>query len=158
MVRLSCRIGRGCEHRAEGLNTQAARLMRVMLTTKRTLPPFRMGYHHDHDGLQDRHDSLCDREYLTRAKRQDLQPLEVRRLLWEGATLVQRKHPLRDSLKGAIQLLAETEAVEIRSLLPDLAHPLLCVGRDRGRAARADALQLAENLLDLGYRHVFCLA
>ena len=116
-----------------------------------------MGYHHDHDG-RDRQDSLCDREFLTRAERQELQPLEVRRLLWEGATLVQRKHPLRDSLQGAIQLLAETEAAEIRSLLPDLAYPLLCVGRGREGAARADAVQLAENLLDLGYRHVFCLA
>lgn len=91
-----------------------------------------MGYHHDHDGRRDRQDSLCDREFLTRAQRQDLQPLEVRRLLWEGATLVQRKHPLGDSLQGAVQLEAEMEADRIGVLLPDLAYPLICAGRGRG--------------------------
>ncbi|PSB36565.1 hypothetical protein C7B81_13430 [Aphanothece cf. minutissima CCALA 015] len=117
-----------------------------------------MGYHHDHDGLRDRQDSLCDREYLTRAKRQDLQPLEVRRLLWEGATLVQRKHPLGDALQGAVQLEADMEPDRIRALLPDVAWPLLCLGRGSGGSMQASAVQLAEDLLDLGYRHVFCLA
>ncbi len=117
-----------------------------------------MGYHHDHDGLRDRQDSLCDREFLTRAERQELQPLEVRRLLWEGATLVQRKHPLGDSLQGAVQLEAEMEGDRIRALLPDLAYPLLCIGRGSGGAIQSSAVQLAEDLLDLGYRHVFCLA
>ena len=116
-----------------------------------------MGYHHDHDG-RDRQDSLCDREFLTRAERQELQPLEVRRLLWEGATLVQRKHPLGDSLQGAVQLEAEMEGDRIRALLSDLAYPLLCIGRGSGGAIQASAVQLAEDLLDLGYRHVFCLA
>lgn len=117
-----------------------------------------MGYHHDHDGLRDRQDSLCDREFLTRAERQELQPLEVRRLLWEGATLVQRQHPLGDTLQGSVQLEPEMDSDRIRALLPDLAHPLLCVGRGRGGAIHASAVQLAEDLLDLGYRHVFCLA
>ncbi|MCP9931969.1 hypothetical protein KBY82_14395 [Cyanobium sp. AMD-g] len=117
-----------------------------------------MGYHHDHDGRRDRQDSLCDREFLTRAQRQDLQPLEVRRLLWEGATLVQRKHPLGDSLQGAVQLEAEMEADRIGVLLPDLAYPLICAGRGRGGAIQCSAVQLAEDLLDLGYRHVFSLA
>jgi hypothetical protein len=143
---------------AEGLNAQAAPLMPVMLNAKRTLPPFRMGYHHDHDGFRERQDSLCDREYLTRAKRQDLQPLEVRRLLWEGATLVQRKHPLGDALQGAVQLEGDMEPDRIRALLPDLACPLLCLGRGSGGAIQASAVQLADDLLDLGYRHVFCLA
>ncbi len=158
MVLFRCRFGRGCEHMAEGLNAQAAPLMQVMLQAKRTLPPFRMGYHHDHDGLRERQDSLCDREFLTRAERQDLQPLEVRRLLWEGATLVQRKHPLGDALQGAAQLEADMEPDRIRALLPDVAWPLLCLGRGSGGAIQASAVQLAEDLLDLGYRHVFCLA
>jgi hypothetical protein len=132
--------------------------MRVMLNAKRTLHPFPMGYHHDHDGLRDRQDSLCDREYHTRAERQDLQPLEVRRLLWEGATLVQRKHPLGEALQGAVQLEAAMEPDRIRALLPDPAWPLLCLGRGSGGAIRPSAVQLAEELLDLGYRHVFCLA
>ncbi len=158
MVLLSCRSGRGCEHTAEGMNAQAVPRMQVMLNAKRTPPPFRMGYHHDHDGLRDRQDSLCDREFITRAKRQDLQPLEVRRLLWEGATLVQRKHPLGDALQGAVHLEADMEEDRIRALLPDLDWPLLCVGRGSGGAIQASAVQLAEDLLDLGYRHVFCLA
>ncbi|MCP9857542.1 hypothetical protein KBZ34_00505 [Cyanobium sp. Cruz-8H5] len=128
------------------------------LNGTRTLLPFRMGYHHDHDGLRNRQDSHCDLEFITRAERQELQPLEVRRLLWEGATLVQRQHPLGDSLQGAVQLEAEMEADRIRALLPDLAYPLLCVGRGRGGAIQAPAVQLAEDLLNLGYRHVFCLA
>jgi hypothetical protein len=132
--------------------------MQVMLNAKRTLHPFPMGYHHDHDGLRDLQDALCDREHRTRAERQDLQPLEVRRLLWEGATLVQRKHPLGDALQGAVQLEASMEADRIRALLPDLAWPLLCIGRGSGGAIQASAVQLAEDLLDLGYRHVFCLA
>jgi hypothetical protein len=149
MVRLCRRCCRGCEHKAEGLYTQAR---------PKILPPFRMGYHHDHDGLRDRQDSLCDREFLTRAERQDLQPLEVRRLLWEGATLVQRKHPLGEALQGAVQLEAEMEPDRIRALLPDLAWPLICIGRGSGGPIQASAVQLAEELLDLGYRHVFCLA
>jgi hypothetical protein len=140
------------------MNAQAVPRMQVMLNAKRSLSPFRMDYHHDHDGLRDRQDSLCDREYRTRAERQDLQPLEVRRLLWEGATLVQRRHPLGDALQGAVQLEAEMEPDRIRALLPDLAWPLLCIGRGSGGAIQASAVQLEEDLLDLGYRHVFCLA
>lgn len=132
--------------------------MQVMLNTKWTLSQFPMGYHHDHDGLQAHQESLCDREFLTRAERHDLQPLEVRRLIWEGATLVQRKHPLGDALQGAVQLEPDMEPDRIRALLPDLARPLLCLGRGSGGAIRASAVQLAEDLLDLGYRHVFCLA
>jgi hypothetical protein len=158
MVRLCRHFGRGCEHMAEDLNAQAGPGMPVMLKAKRTLHSLCMGYHHDHDGFRDHQDSLCDREFLTRARRQDLQPLEVRRLLWEGATLVQRKHPLGDALQGAVQLEAAMDPDRIRALLPDLAWPLLCVGRGSGGAIQASAVQLAEELLDLGYRHVFCLA
>jgi|GEM_PF-4172534 len=158
MVLLFCCSGRDCAHMAEGLNAQVVPLMQVMLNTKWTPPEFPMGYHHDHDGFRERQDSLCDREFLTRAKRQDLQPLEVRRLLLEGTTLVQRKHPLGDALQGAVQLEADMEPDRIRALLPDLAWPLLCLGRGSGGAMQASAVQLAEDLLDLGYRHVFCLA
>jgi hypothetical protein len=117
-----------------------------------------MGYHHDHDWLQKHQESLCDPFVLPRAERQDLQPLEVRRMLWEGATLVQRKRPLSDSLQGAILLEEEMEAGQVRALLPDTSQPLLCVGLGSEDAIHASAVQLAEHLLNLGYRHVFCLA
>jgi hypothetical protein len=72
-----------------------------------------MGYHHDHDWLQNHQESLCDPFVLPRAERQDLQPLEVRRML--------------------------------------------CVGLGSEDAIHASAAELAEHLLNLGYRHVFCL-
>ncbi len=117
-----------------------------------------MGYHHDRDWLQSPPEDLCDPCFVPRAERQDLQPLEVRRMLWEGATLVQRKRPLSDSLQGAILLGEEMESDQIRALLPDTSQPLLCVGIGSEEAIHASAVQLAEHLLNLGYRHVFCLA
>lgn len=79
-------------------------------------------------------------------------------MLWEGATLVQRKRPLSDSLQGAILLGEEMDVEQIRELLPDTTQPLLCVGLGSEDAIHASAVQLADHLLNLGYRHVFCLA
>lgn len=79
-------------------------------------------------------------------------------MLWEGATLVQPKHPLSDPLQGAIQLEADMEEHQIRALLPDSTMPLLCMGAGRQGTAFEPAVQLAEHLLSLGYGHVFCLA
>lgn len=117
-----------------------------------------MGYHHDHDSLQDRNEFQSGLDFHRRAERQELQALEVRRMLWEGATLVQRKHPLSESLQGAILLEPEMEAHQIRGLLPDTSQPLLCVGFCSDGAVHDSAVRLADHLLNLGYRHVFCLA
>ncbi|WP_094554190.1 hypothetical protein [Synechococcus sp. 1G10] len=117
-----------------------------------------MGYHHDHDWNQDRVAGLFDRAGIRRGQIHELQPLEVRRMLWEGATLVQPKHPLSDPLQSAIQLEADMEERQIRDMLPDSTMPLLCMGIGKDGAASKPAVQLAEHLLSLGYGHVFCLA
>jgi hypothetical protein len=117
-----------------------------------------MGYHHDHDWLQDLNEPLYDPGEKRRAERQELQPLEVRRMLWEGATLVQLKHSFSDSLQGAILLDPETDERLVHELLPDIAQPLLCIGLGSGGAFQEPAVLLAEQLLNLGYQHVFCLA
>jgi hypothetical protein len=140
------------------MNAQADALCPAMLGPKRIQHHFFMGYHHDHDGLQDRSESPFGQEFIRRAECLELQPLEVRRMLWEGATLVQCKHPHSDSLQGAILLAVEMGPRQIRALLPDITQPLLCVGLGRDGAVHASAVRLAEHLLNLGYRHVFCLA
>lgn len=117
-----------------------------------------MGYHHDHEWHQDQAASLCDGESIRRSKLHELQPLEVRRMLWEGATLVQPKHPLSDHLQGAIQLETDMEVHQIRAVLPDSTMPLLCMGVGSQGTASEPALQLAKHLLSLGYGHVFYLA
>ena len=117
-----------------------------------------MGYHHDHDWLQDLNEPLYDPAHQRRAMCQELQPHEVRRMIWEGATLVQWRNPPDDSLQGSIQVEAAMEEAQVRALLPDLAQPLLCIGLGGGEAVHESAGRLADFLLNFGFQHVFRLA
>jgi hypothetical protein len=114
-----------------------------------------MGYHHDHDSPIDAAESLMDQEALGRYERRELLPLEVRRLLWEGATMMR-------PLDGDTVVVADRDAEridlslgerQVHRLLPDLEAPLLCVVPPGG-----DAGPMARRLLALGYRRVFTYA
>jgi hypothetical protein len=114
-----------------------------------------MGYHHDHESAADAVDSLLDHAALRRAECHELLPHEVRRMLWEGATLVQIRLPeaVGMSVQGAVLLHPRLRERQIHRLLPDPGVPLLCVGKDGERA-----VTLADHLRGLGYRYVFTFA
>lgn len=114
-----------------------------------------MGYHHDHEAAADAVDSLQDHATLRRATCHELLPHEVRRMLWEGATLVQLRLPGEAGLpvQGSVLLIPPLRQQETQCLLPDPDAPLLCVDGDGDRA-----LTLADHLLGLGYRYVFTFA
>jgi len=83
-----------------------------------------------------------------------LHPWEVRRLIWEGATIVQqaRRPQAVGWAHGKARVHPESEAQAIASLLPDRDTILLCLC-----PARQDPRPLARTLTAQGYRYVFTL-
>lgn len=158
MMTVPCCSRSGFAHTGAGASLHACWWYQAKLKQIRNHRHCLMGYHHEHDWLQDLNEPLYDPELKRRAERQELKPLEVRRMIWEGATLVQRKDVFSDSLQGAIQLDPDMDERLVHELLPDMAQPLLCVGLGSGAAFQEPAVLLAEQLLNLGYQHVFCLA
>lgn len=114
-----------------------------------------MGYHHDHESKADAVDFRRDHAALQRAACHELLPHEVRRMLWEGATLVLLRREGEEGLpiQGAVLLTPPLRQKMIQRLLPDPDVPLLCENNDGYWA-----ITLADQLLGLGYRYVFTFA
>lgn len=121
-----------------------------------------MGYANEPSGPHDAADSLIDHGTLRRHQRRELLPLEARRLLWEGALLVQDgpEDGMIWSWPGVVVLPPELESAGIRERLSDPTLPLVCVPAaelHRSTTPRApDAL--VERLRALGYGQVFSFA
>lgn len=83
-----------------------------------------------------------------------LRPSEVRRLIWEGATIV---HQARDVdavgwMNGRVRLHPSSNADDISAILKDRDAILLCLG-----PRHKDVRPLARALVIQGYRFVFTL-
>jgi rhodanese-related sulfurtransferase len=84
-----------------------------------------------------------------------LEAPEVRRLVWEGVTLLDarsaRDHA-REPHRAAIHLGHLAPRVQLLKQCPDPSLPLVCCSNGEHRARR-----LAKRLIHLGYRHVYVL-
>ncbi|MCP9773467.1 rhodanese-like domain-containing protein [Synechococcus sp. Tobar12-5m-g] len=81
--------------------------------------------------------------------------LEARRLIWEGAELLDARgldEFTISHLEGARNLSSQAGTWEIRRALPSLDAPIICYSNGNGRATA-----LACRILDLGYTYVFGL-
>jgi rhodanese-related sulfurtransferase len=108
-----------------------------------------------HGGRAGQYHSLEDEGWRTKAELRRLQPIEVRRLIWEGAALLDARNLEEFTfahLESALRVEVSAPAHEIRKLLPSLEQPIICYsnGNERGRS-------LGLRLIDLGYLYVFVL-
>lgn len=98
-----------------------------------------------------------NQQALDRAERRQLQTLEARRLIWEGAFLLdarsREEFVCSHLLQGAISLPLECSDAEIQRLLPDPMAPILCYSNQHDRAQH-----LIARLNRLGYCHAYGIA
>lgn len=90
---------------------------------------------------------------LDRAERRQLQTLEARRLIWEGALVLDARSKEEfdhSHLQGAISVSMERSDAEIQRLLPDSMVPILCYSNRQDRAQH-----LIAKLRRLGYSHAY---
>lgn len=84
-----------------------------------------------------------------------LEPAEVRRLIWEGVTLLDARSD-RDRASvphsAAVPLCHQASLQTLHQLCGDRQDPLVCASNGERRARR-----LAVRLSRLGYRHVYVL-
>jgi rhodanese-related sulfurtransferase len=93
--------------------------------------------------------------FQQRARPLHIQALEARRLIWEGAELVDARgleEFTSSHLEGAHNLGSQADNWDIHTALTDLDAPIVCYSNEGKRAT-----SLAFRLLDLGYHYVFAL-
>lgn len=93
--------------------------------------------------------------FQQRARPLHIQALEARRLIWEGAELVDARgleEFTSSHLEGARNLCSKADNWNIHTALPQLDAPIICYSNEGKRAT-----SLAFRLLDLGYHYVFAL-
>jgi hypothetical protein len=115
-----------------------------------------MAYHHERDGWSETTEQKRQQERVVRREPRELKPQEVRRMLWEGATLVQS--PNAELPAGAILRSVTVDpamhASQIHDLLPDQEAPLLCMSEPSDSPDPTPILGLPQRLQDLGYVNV----
>lgn len=91
----------------------------------------------------------------TEAEILSLEPQEVRRLVWEGVTVLDarsaRDHALNPH-RAAVHLCHQAPRHDLVQRCPDPREPLVCCSNKEARARR-----LAVRLSRLGYQHVYVL-
>ncbi len=101
-------------------------------------------------------ESMRDEPALQRARRRQLPPLEARRLIWEGAILLDVR-TARDSsaahIRGAEVVPIDLGDGGLTQRLPDRSAPILCIS-DGQTLSQA----LLERLRQLGYSHAYGIA
>jgi phage shock protein E len=101
-------------------------------------------------------ESLLDEPALQRARRRQLPPLEARRLIWEGAILLDVRTAQDSSaahIKGAEVVPIDLGDGCLTQRLPDRSAPILCYS-DGQTLSQA----LVERLRQLGYSHAYGIA
>lgn len=101
-------------------------------------------------------EALVNQPALDRAERRQLQTLQARRLIWEGALVLDARSKEefdRSHLQGAISMPLECRDAEILRLLPDPMVPILCYSNGQNRAQ-----ELMAKLKRLGYGHAYGIA